>query len=879
MRRDTAHRLNVAPAHHGPCFDRPITQYMSGLEFTSPWWLLTLLPLLASSGWFFLHSLSDLPRPQRIASLVTRQLLIVLLVLSLAGLTQQQATDEQCVVFVTDQSLSIDEPARAGMQLYLQQAQAEAGRHRTTWLPFAAEPGLLEPLTAAPAATEIQAAASEGTDIAAALEAAASSLPAGYVPQLVLFSDGLQTSGDAVAAAIRCQVPISVVPLSARSDPEVQVTAVEAPAEVRQGEPFEIRITVHSSHDDQGLLEVFRGDYRVVQESRAFRAGENRLRFTQTIEQDRLATFTVRLSGLQRDTWPQNNSAAALVCTSGPPRILIVDDVREHSRPLADALQAEGIMADVRPAAGLPATLAELQNYACVVLSSAPASAISPAQMQLIGTYVQQLGGGLIMLGGAQTFGPGGYLGTRIEELLPVSCDFDRDQEQPSLGIVLVIDKSGSMAGSKLELARSAARGAVDLLSPQDQVAVVAFDGVPSVVSPLQSAVNKQRISQEIATMTAGGGTALYAPLQMAGEMLRLSSARLKHVLLLTDGVSTPGDFTGLVQQMAADNITVSAIAVGAEADAELLAALAAAGGGRFYQVQDPGQIPRIFASETLLASQSAVQEQPFMAQLMRATHVLRDIPLDSAPFLLGYVRTRARPTSEVILATEDGAPLLAWWRTGLGLTAAFTADAGSRWSAEWLTWPGYGKFWTQVIRHLLRAPDSQGLHTTWSRRGPLTDLRVDALTESGQFLNAADARVTVIDPQLTQQQYPLTQSAPGLYSATLSTPRPGAYHLHVTLQEGQTVVRQTRGLIVEDSAERRLLPANTALLQELARRSGGLWNPQPQQLFQATHRTAWRPVALRPWLLTIAALLLVVDVGLRRIDLALLWPFRSRDR
>ena len=128
------------------------------------------------------------------------------------------------------------------------------------------------------------------------------------------------------------------------------------------------------------------------------------------------------------------------------------------------------------------------------------------------------------------------------------------------------------------------------------------------------------------------------------------------------------------------------------------------------YLTDDPANIPQIFAKETVTASKSAIDEQPFMPQVVRTTQALADLDLETAPFLLGYVMTRPKPTSEVILATEKGDPLLVWWRYGLGMTVAFTSDAKARWAAEWLTWPGYSKFWAQVVRHAMRKSDAKGV-------------------------------------------------------------------------------------------------------------------------------------------------------------------------
>jgi uncharacterized membrane protein len=648
------------------------------------------------------------------------------------------------------------------------------------------------------------------------------------------------------------------------------------PAEVRQGEPFFVEVTIDANHEDEGFVEVYRGDHKVIGEKRKLKAGENTFRFQRSIDRERLAAYSVRVSQLASDTLLDNNMDTGLVFAAGKPRVLIVESDPNLIRDLAYGLEDEGIQTDVRPPQGMPDTLADLQNYELVVMSNVPATALTQRQMEVARTYVQELGGGLIMLGGEQSFGLGGYYKSTLEEILPVRSDFEKEKEKPSIGMVLVIDKSGSMDGDKIEMAKSAARSAVELLGRRDQVAVVAFDGDSYLICEMQSASNKAKITDEIARIDSGGGTTMYPAMEMANEVLMTTNARLKHVIILTDGISSPGDFEGLAQQMVANRMTVSTVAVGDGSDTDLLETIAHVGKGRYYFTDDPAQVPQIFARETVTASKSAIDEQPFLPQVVRATRALADIDLQSAPFLLGYVMTRPKPTCELILATEKGDPLLAWWRYGLGMTAAFTSDAKSRWAAEWITWPGFAKFWTQIIRQTMRKSDARGIAVDVTRRGATAELAVDAVDEFGQFLNDSEVELTVIDPQLKQEKSTLKQIAPGRYQASVPTARPGAYHMEVAVKrKDQVIYRQSRGMTVGYSDELRIRPTNEKLLQAVAAASGGTYSPNPAELFNDDGRTATRPTSLTTLLLTTAALLLILDVALRRIDFSLHWPFR----
>lgn len=859
------------------------------LELTRPWWLLGLaaLPVLA---YYFYRSLVDFARWQRALSLAARALIALLLVLALAGLNLLRPTREQFVVFALDRSLSIGEEARKTADEFVARAVTKVGRNRYAILPFAAEPGDLRlrvqddegkariPGKAGDAGRPE--ADPKGTDIAAAIEVAAAAIPPFYVPKVVLLTDGNSTSGEPLKAAmaLRGKIEISTVPLPGRTDPEVQLSSVNAPTQVQQGESFNVEVVVDSNHDDDaGRLEVYRGDVKVADQAVKLKKGENRVTLKQSVAQGGLTPVTARLKGY-RDTLLDNNSDFGLVYTAGKPRVLLVESELDQAKHLTWALEEQNMEVDVRPPRGMPEGLAELQNYDLLILSNVPATALTRMQMEVARTYVQDLGGGLIMIGGDQSFGLGGYYKTALEEILPVRSDFEKEKEKPSLAMMLVIDKSGSMGGEKIEMAKDAARAAVELLGPNDKVGVLAFEGENFWVSELHPCTDKGFVLDHIAALEAGGGTVMAPAMEEGFEALREAVAKLKHMIILTDGVSAPGDFEGIAQAMAAERITVSTVAMGSDAAQDLLEEIARIGNGRYYVADDPAQVPQIFAKETVTASKSAINEQPFTPALIRPTQVLAEIGLDEVPFLLGYVVTRPKATSEVILATEAGDPLLAWWRYGLGMSVAFTSDAKARWAAEWLSWPQFSQFWAQVARHALRKAEAKGTVVQVSRNGRRAAVSLDAIEPTGRFLNRVATELTLVAPGLGTKKLAMGQSAPGRYQAEFDATQAGSYQLLFTQsRDGQVIGQQSRGLAVGYPDELRLRPVNRDLLRSVAQASGGKFDPGPGSVFDPGPRTVPRATPLWPYLIAAAALLFVLDVALRRIDLALFIPRARR--
>ncbi len=863
----------------------------SGFEITRAWMLWSLLALVPIL-WYFWHSLSDFPLVQRRVSLATRFFIVILLALALAGLTWLSPTQRMFVVLAIDRSQSVDTAAQAKIDEYVRQARQAAGDSELAVLDFSAEPTTLTPIitpgakiatrdkstaaTALPPQMEADE-KSRATNIGAAIETAAASVPPNRVGHIVVLSDGRQTQGDAVQAAASAGTPISTVPLPTRSDPEVQVAEVVAPAQVRQGEPFYVEVTIASNHVDQGFIDVYRDDILAIDQQApiSIEAGETKLRFRQTVDDEKQVNYTVRVRDFQ-DTLLDDNSASAVVIASGKPTVLLVDSQIDQTNELRWALEEQGLVVQVRPMEGLPHSLSELQRFDCLMLSNVPATAMTMQQMEIIRTYVQELGGGLIMLGGDQAFGLGGYYKTTLEEILPVRSNFEKEKEKPSLAMVLVIDKSGSMGGEKIELAKDAAKGATELLAPRDQLGVIAFDGASYWISELHSAADKGYIIDRISTLEASGGTNMYPSLSDAYEALVNTTAKLKHVILMSDGHSQPGDYNGLIRDMVAARITLSSVAVGEEADQQLLEELARIGGGRYYFCDDPQTVPQIFAKETVTASKSALNELPFLPQVIRPTQVLNGLQLDTAPFLLGYVVTQPKPTSEFILASESGEPLLVWWRFGLGMTVAFTSDAKNMWSAEWLSWSQFGPFWAQITRHAMRKSETQGVFVQIHREAAQTRVVVDAVDDGSRFINNAETKLTVINPDLASLPLKMQQTAPGRYEATFKSTNPGAYNIEMNqTRQGVTTFRQTRGLVVGYPLELRLGPTNIELLKQISLVSGGLYDPQPDDLFEPRGRSTASVVPLWPYLLMISVGLLVVDVALRRIDFSI-W-FRGR--
>lgn len=854
---------------------------MTRLAFETPWLLVAALAAPAALV-VLRRSLVDTPRAQLLLSAAVRAAILLLLAGALAEALWTTRTRDVAVTLLVDLSDSAPESAPERAREVLGELAARAHGGHLAGLAVVAETAVVAiPVGPNPDAPEAIARPEQAgeTDLEAGLLRAREMMPPDKAPRVVLLSDGNETRGDALAAAKRLAghgVRIYTMAYRGEARPEVLLEDLAVPAEVDSGQSFAISAVAHATQETPARFTLYREGFRVDERELTLAPGATTLAFEETQPQDGLTRYELQVQATQ-DYFADNNTAAGIVAVTGEPRVLLLEGVEREARPLARTLEAEGVRVDIRDGRGMPGSLDELAAFDAVLLSDVPATDLSVRQMELLRTYVSDLGGGVIMLGGDESFGMGGYYRTALDEILPVRMRAERKTDMPSLALMLVIDRSGSMQGEKIELAKEAAIAALEVLGDRDYVGVIAFDGEPHWAVDLQSASQRGGIVSLVEMIQAGGGTSMYPAMVEAHYALAQTHAALKHAVVLTDGHSMPGDFTGITDAMAADQITVSTVAVGEGADVNLLQEIARWGGGRFYFTADPFDMPQIFTKETMTAARSSLIEEPFLPMPVRTHPAVQGIDWEAAPFLFGYVTTTAKPTSEVLLATERGDPLLATWRYGLGKTAAFMSDAKARWAADWLRWPGYGRFWAQLVRDTMWSTMQRGNETQVRYASGVVRLTVDSVTEEGAFVDGLETTAQAVLPDLGLRDLTLEQIAPGRYEIAMPIASTGSYLFRIRQTTGNPAggdriayTEYTRGFTLSYRPEYRRLGVDEAFLRELATVTGGTYAPDLDTVFTVTDAEA-TPVrrGLWPYLVATALLLFVVDVALRRLDLA----------
>jgi Ca-activated chloride channel homolog len=841
------------------------------LTFETYWPLIFLL-VVPYLWWVRRSSAMDLSPKHLKLSTTLRSVIIAALVLALMQPILYKASSALSVVYLLDVSQSVQPGAVKGAMDWIHKTN-EAGRpdhakvvaFGSNSVPF----DTLEELKK----VQVSGDGRNGTlnqsetDLSAALDRALRTFEPNHLKRAVLISDGNDNSGDLAAALARLKregVHVYTSPLETRVHNDVWVETIMAPPSVTAEEQFPVEVHVYSQSGSSATVSLKKGDEVLATRDVKLESGLNRIAFETRVKDE---TNTVVLTASVKsgeDTFNGNNSFRQPVVVNGRPHVLYVESHEPSAQYLKSALQAEGLVVDVASPEDLPNTAAKLDAYDALILSDADPKMIPAQQKQAIESYVRELGGGFILVAGENTYGKDGYSDTPIEKALPVT--FDTKKRPPTIAMAIVIDVSGSMSQGQLTIAKEAAKAPLRSLRNSDRFGVLSFNTGFNWVAPIQYVSNRAQLNAGIESLYAGGGTNIYVGLNAAYAALKDAPDEVKTVVVLSDGLTQTADFQGLATSMIKSGINVSTVTVGLQSNRELMADIAMWGKGRAYYIQSYDRVPQIFIKETELALGKTLQEQPFLPILKKNVEAFKGIDFAKAPRLLGYVVTKAKPTSEVLLTESwTDEPLLARWQYGLGKAAIFTSDVKTRWASEWIGWQGYAKFWSQVVRETMRRQNDQHFDFKVTRKGDEAILSINAVEKDGRFRNDLNSEVSVIGPNQKITKMDMPQVGPGEYETRVAMSEDGAYVFRAS-SDGSA--GPTRSIEYSYPAEYHFYPPDTQKLRAISAATGGVFQPEGKEIFDAKGESTEYPVALWPWLAAVVLILYIVDILLRRVRL-----------
>jgi Ca-activated chloride channel homolog len=789
-----------------------------------PLWL--IVACAAVSVFVWRRSLVDRPPARRWQAHGLRLLGAICLILALCRPYWLSKSDQLHVVYLVDVSESVDPESIRGAVTEIEKASAVLkSSDRSSLLSFGtllatADAKGLRKLADEAAAGTADASARNSTKLAEALLGSRLAFDAGMARRLVVFSDGSPTT-PGVEAAIKTLreegVDLRFRPMEGLRRPEAALVALEPAARVAyRGEIVRMRLRMRANEAMNATARILHGGVAVASTPVKLEAGKET---AVTLDVEMTSAGESRWEAelqAEKDWFPVNNKVATTITVKGEPRLLALHRDEKQLRPLVRALKKQGLELELRGERGLPETMAELLAFDAVILADVPATSMNQRQMELLRRYVSDFGGGLAMLGSENSFGLGGYFRTPVEEALPLTSRYEKEKQKPSLAMVLVIDKSGSMEGQPIALARASAKAAAEMLGAQDQIAVVGFDSDTRVILNMTSAADRGTVLNSIDSLEASGGTDAYPGMVKGRELLQNAVAKVKHMIVLSDGQTPENDFTGLVRDMRAQGMTVSSVCLGAGAAKDVMQLIAQEGGGRYYETDDPATMPQIFTKETMQASRSAIKEDLFASVATGDHPVLSGYEKTQLPYVLGYVMTQAKPTANLLLAAETGDPLLAICRYGLGTGLCWTSDLTEKWGGEWLGWGNGGAFWAQIFRGIVRKEQSTGLSAAGTVDRERWRVDVTRRDEQDRPVDRVNWNAKAIDADGADLPVSIRQTGVGRYEASVNLA--GHERVNLSLRDTDHSLMKTLGWQRDYPAEYRLDRDPDAALAALPR-------------------------------------------------------------
>ena len=861
-----------------------------GIHFETPLWLLLLIPALLITFVPHLAARRRIGTARRRAALGVRTVIVAALVFALGGFQLVLPVDRLATVFVVDLSDSVGTPGRESALAFLRESLAVMPEGDTAGVVAFGKDALVERLPEELRQIERirSTPVTAATDIGGALRLAAALFPDEMQKRIVLISDGNDTTGrgqqEAALAATRgIQVETRVIGLENRD--EVLVERVQAPSTARLGETIEVIGSVVSSVDQAAVVRLYADGQLVATQGTDLKAGANRLVFEVKPAEAGFHTFRMVVEAA-RDTFSQNNRADANTIIKGEPRILVLAGNADVAAELVAALRTEKQNVDSIVPEALPTDFASLASYDSVVLVDVPRIRMSDRQLAALQVYVRDLGRGLVMVGGPDSFGAGGYTKTQLEETLPVDMGVRNRQQQPDVALVVVIDKSGSMDAChcntfnggnggggqlqgvrKVDIGKEAILRAAAALTARDEFGVVAFDSSAHWVVQTKPLGQTSDLQGLIGGINPNGTTNIFAGLDQAVGSLEKATATRRHIILLTDGWSSSGQYDEIIKRMKAAGITLSTVGAGGGAN-PFLEQLAQQGGGRFYAAANPASIPDIFLKETEQVAGQQIVEEPFFPIQTSSSPILRGLN-DGFPQLLGYNGTTVKSAAQTVLVTARDDPLLAQWQYGLGRSVAWTSDSTGRWARNWVAWPGFSKFFSQLVGWTFPGEETGGIEASFEVKDGRTTLHIQSVESDGSPRDFYTTSAVLVGPDLTPVEADLDQVAPGVYEKDLGEIGAGAYAVRVTqIRPGSPALGRTVGLVSPVAAEYRLLGANQPFLATLRAATNGREVATPLEPWRHDLKLTSSFTELWPWLLLLALLLFPLDIALRRVSL-----------
>lgn len=880
---------------------------------------LLLLPILALLTVFIARrSISGLARGSRLAALIVRLVAIALIVGALAEPSLRDEARDVGVTVVVDASRSIPAGAQDLIDNYILRAQ-EGSRQANDQL------GVITVAENAYAQSSVSRATTridrqfigdtDGTNLMAGVNLAIASAPKDLANRIVLITDANETEGSLLRAAQAAKaqgIPVDILPVEFAYEDEVVVENVQVPANARVGETITLKVVLNATSPAAGrllisqdgtLIDINPADATELGKIIELNPGRNVLSVSVAVSRPGARTYEAVFepltaltadgdaAGRLGDSISENNRGTAITFVGSEGTVLIVADDPNEAVRFEDVLARAKVQTQRISSSQFPTALPDLAAYEGVVLLNQSAYSYSEAQQELMRQYVKDTGGGLVMVGGPESFGAGGWIGSPLADALPIRLDPPQKRQMPRGALALVIHSVEIPRG--VFYGKEVANAAVDALSRLDLVGIIEYQGLGGTdwVYPLSVVGDRTAVKRAIQNLTFGDMPSFDPSLQLALSGLQNAAAGQKHCIIISDG--DPQLTRGLLRQFRNSGITISTVGVNphSPSDTSTLRTMARDTGGTFYPVANNAlsTLPQIFIKEAQTIRRALIWEGEAFSPARTGVPAETMRGINAVPPISGYVVAAEREgLSLVTLRGKEEDPVAAQWQYGLGRVVTFTSDASSRWAANWIAWPGFSQFWEQHIRWTMRPSGDATLRVSTENVGNQTRVIIEAFDPDGERLNFADFQARASTPSGDGVGIEIQQVGPGRYEGLVDSADPGAYVMNLQYRapgsDGNILQGSAQAAVTRPFADEfKALETNLPLLKQVASITGGRELPADPTQADLWDRTGLEmPVALTPaWLLfaIIGVAVFLIDVAVRRvrIDPAMIAAFVRR--
>ena len=842
------------------------------ISFENPWYLL-LIPVVALFLVITQRFMFTREKGSKVGQIVIRAILFLILILALSGFSLKFTGKSTTTIYLLDVSDSVRDSRQDIINFVNESVKDKKKNDNVGVIAFGEDTRVEQFVSENLAFSKFQTDVNTGaTNLEDAVKIALSQLPDDSAGRIVLITDGNENEGSLKSVApdiISSGCAFEIKKIEENISDEVYVSDLSIPTQAGIGEKFNIEVEVESNVACDAKVKLYAGRTLKGEQDVHLQKGTNQLIFSDTQSDEGLKTYKVVVES-EKDTISVNNEFAAYTNIETTLPLMVVEGKEGNAKNYKKILESIDVGYDTVSPGTVPVDMPSLMQYSAVVLVDVYEADLREGFLDILNEYVKNNGGGLIITGGSSSYAVGGYRDTLLEEMAPVYMDINGENEIPTMAMAMVIDHSGSMDSSDgiesyLDLAKKSAAAAVDYMRPEDYVEVIAFDDAYSRVVPLQNVEDPEKIQQMIFSIPSGGGTSIYPALEAAVKDINNCDAMIKHIILLTDGQDYNSGYEGLLRIINNAGITLSCVAVGSGCNDQLLSDLATQGNGRIFYSDDTTDLPRIFAQEVFLASNTYLVNEVFTPEVTSNDKIIRDVVKDGMPQLYGYVATMKKERSIDLLESFQHDPILSYWQYGLGKTVAWTSDVNGEWSAEYSSWENTPLLWHNIIKLVSEDNGMEGTYANVEQNG--NKATITYTTEE----YSADTKVIAIvyDEEGNPKEVELDPKKPGVYEAQVDTKDTGIYTINVQQKDkGEIVSSINTAAIMQYSLEYRFYPENT-LLDEFAASTGGIFIENPDEVFKYSPEFVKARFNLWIPLLIIAALLFLYDIAVRRFHLS----------